>query len=204
MMDAGPVAEQALPDRFAKLSIAMSCFDHAVLDSYTSFIIRAGTACNLDISGRVPLPTKFKRYTVLKSPHIFKKARSQYESRLHRRLVQLYNISGGTAAVFLDYVLRMIPPGLDVKLTHETIETPPMELLTALGMENPPAGDTVPAGVGGASAAVVAAELGKGCELTDVIASLEVSFLPKQVSVRKKSMYNIGCVSIIMTDAASF
>lgn len=87
---------------------------------------------------RVPLPTRIEKYTVLKSPHVHKKHRSQYETRSHRRLVQFHNMSGPTASAFLDYVVRLCPPGVELRLAHTTIEAPSGELAKALGWQPVP------------------------------------------------------------------
>ncbi len=70
---------------------------------------------------------------MLKSKNVHKKHRSQFERHTHKRLVQLKCLSGPTTQVFVDYVLRMIPPGVDVKLGLETIESLSADSLQALG-----------------------------------------------------------------------
>lgn len=67
----------------------MKGYDYAILDSYVEFIQRASTACGINVSGRIPLPTKIRKYTVLKSPHVHKTHRAQFETRTRRRLLHV-------------------------------------------------------------------------------------------------------------------
>ena len=123
-MDPEEGTRDALPARFLKLNLTIESHDHTVLDSYVEFIERSGKFCELDLSGRVTLPTKFERWTVLKGPHVHKQHRDQFERRMHRRLLQVRDVSGVTGEVFMDYVLRMLPPGVQAKITHQTAESP--------------------------------------------------------------------------------
>jgi ribosomal protein S10 len=77
-------------------------------------------SCRKHIEGKVSLPTKFERWTVLKSPHVSKQHRGQYERRMHRRLLQVRDVSGVTGEAFMDYVLRMIPPGVQARVRCST------------------------------------------------------------------------------------
>eukprot|EP00039_Didymoeca_costata_P019858 m.339188 g.339188 ORF g.339188 m.339188 type:complete len:288 (-) comp18701_c0_seq1:53-916(-) len=130
-----------LPPMFTKLNITMKSHDYAVLDSYVEFIVRAGKMMEFDISGRVPLPTKRKRWTLLKSAHVHKQHRSKYQSTTHKRLVQIRNVNGIVAERFMDYVMRMIPPGVHVRLIHESLEEIPPEVMTLLPHLNEQASD---------------------------------------------------------------
>jgi len=132
VMDPEEGTRDALPARFVKLNLTIESHDHTVLDSYVEFIERSGKFCELDLSGRVALPTKFERWTVLKGPHVHKQHRDQFERRMHRRLLQIRDVSGVTGEVFMDYVLRMLPPGVQAKVTHQTAEPPSGELAKEL------------------------------------------------------------------------
>lgn len=131
-MDPEQGTRDALPARFLKLNLTLESHDHTVLDSFVEFIERSGKYCELDLSGRVTLPTKIDRWTVLKGPHVHKQHRDQFERRLHRRLVQVRDVSGVTGEVFMDYVLRMMPPGVQAKVTHKTAESPTGDLAKEL------------------------------------------------------------------------
>lgn len=65
---------------------------------------------------RVALPTRIQKFTVLKSAHIFKKHRVQYEIRTHARLVQIKHITGTTADVYLEYIQRNLPEGISMSV----------------------------------------------------------------------------------------
>lgn len=65
---------------------------------------------------RVALPTRIQKFTVLKSAHIFKKHRVQYEIRTHARLVQIKKITGTTADVYLEYIQRNLPEGVSMSV----------------------------------------------------------------------------------------
>lgn len=62
------------------------------------------------------LPTRIQKFTVLKSAHIFKKHRVQYEIRTHSRLVQIKQITGTTADVYLEYIQRNLPEGVSMSV----------------------------------------------------------------------------------------
>jgi ribosomal protein S10 len=67
---------------------------------------------------RVALPTQIQKYTVLKSIHIFKKHRVQYEVRTHMRLMEVKEITGTTADVFLEYIQRNLPEGVSMSVNQ--------------------------------------------------------------------------------------
>ncbi|KAK3749476.1 hypothetical protein QZH41_013456, partial [Actinostola sp. cb2023] len=75
--------------------------------------------------GRILLPTRKERYTLLKSPHIYKKHRAQYEIRTHARLLQLRNLTSDTSDVFLEYVQRNLPEGVSMSVEHTALESLP-------------------------------------------------------------------------------
>jgi small subunit ribosomal protein S10 len=69
------------------IRIKLQSFDPSLLESATKVIVNAVRSTGADVCGPVPLPRKIKRYTVIKSPHIDKKSREQFEIRSHARLV---------------------------------------------------------------------------------------------------------------------
>ena len=62
------------------------------------------------------MPTRIQKFTVLKSAHIFKKHRVQYEIRTHARLIQIKQITGTTADVYLEYIQRNLPEGISMSV----------------------------------------------------------------------------------------
>ena len=81
---------ELMMERFYKrINVKVKGYDFPVLDSYMKFVTTAAYNLDIAVSGVAYLPTKIRKYTVLKSPHIFKKHRVQYEMRTHSRVVQV-------------------------------------------------------------------------------------------------------------------
>lgn len=107
---------------YSLISVKVKGTDEAVLKSYTEFILMAAAHLNIDISKRIILPTSIQRHTVLKSPHIYKKHRAQYEVRTHARMLQVSNVTGDTANTFLEYIQRNIPEGVSMSVEQTSLE----------------------------------------------------------------------------------
>src|SRR5512137_1120283 len=73
-----------------KIRIRMEAYDHQALDASAKEIVEHAKRTNARVSGPVPLPTRIERYTVLRSPHVDKKSREQFELRTHKRLISAY------------------------------------------------------------------------------------------------------------------
>ena len=96
-----------------KIRIRLKAYDHAALDRSAKEIVRAVTRTGAKISGPVPLPTKRTVYTVLRSPHVDKKSREQFEMQIHKRLIDIYDSSQQT----IDSLMRLdLPAGVDVEI----------------------------------------------------------------------------------------
>lgn len=74
-----------------KIRIRLKAFDHRILDQSTGEIAQTARRTGAEIRGPIPLPTKINRYTVLRSPHVDKKSREQFEIRTHKRLIDIIN-----------------------------------------------------------------------------------------------------------------
>ncbi|HAT49945.1 MAG: 30S ribosomal protein S10 [Magnetococcales bacterium] len=74
-----------------KIRIRLKAFDHRILDQSTGEIVQTARRTGAEIRGPIPLPTKINRYTVLRSPHVDKKSREQFEIRTHKRLIDIVN-----------------------------------------------------------------------------------------------------------------
>lgn len=74
-----------------KIRIRLKAFDHRILDQSTGEIVNTARRTGAEIRGPIPLPTKINRYTVLRSPHVDKKSREQFEIRTHKRLIDIIN-----------------------------------------------------------------------------------------------------------------
>jgi len=70
-----------------KIRLKLRAYDHRVLDRSVASIVEAVKRTGAEIRGPIPLPTKIRKYTVLKSPHVNKSSREQFEIRMHARLI---------------------------------------------------------------------------------------------------------------------
>jgi len=96
-----------------KIRIRLKAFDHFSLDKSTKEIARTALRTGARIAGPVPLPTKKTIYTVLRSPHVDKKSREQFETRVHKRLIDIYDSTPQT----LDGASKLdLPAGVDVEI----------------------------------------------------------------------------------------
>jgi small subunit ribosomal protein S10 len=71
------------------IRIRLKAFDHRVLDQSASEIVSTAKRTGARVRGPIPLPTRIERFTVLRSPHIDKKSREQFEIRTHKRLLDI-------------------------------------------------------------------------------------------------------------------
>jgi small subunit ribosomal protein S10 len=96
-----------------KIRIKLKAYDHRLIDKSTDKIIRTAKATGAAISGPVPLPTRRSIYTVLRSPHVDKKSREQFETRIHKRLIDILNSTPKT----VDALMKLeLPAGVDVEI----------------------------------------------------------------------------------------
>ena len=79
-----------------KIRLKLKAYDHRVLDRSVAAIVDAVKRTGAEIKGPIPLPTKIKKYTVLKSPHVNKDAREQFEIRIHTRLIDIVSSTPDT------------------------------------------------------------------------------------------------------------
>ena len=96
-----------------QIRIRMEAYDHSVLDQSASDIVDTAKRTGAVVHGPIPLPTRIERYTVLRSPHVNKKAREQFEIRTHKRLIDIIQPTGKT----IDALNRLsLPAGVDIKI----------------------------------------------------------------------------------------
>ncbi|UCE18184.1 MAG: 30S ribosomal protein S10 [Gemmatimonadota bacterium] len=96
-----------------KIRIRLKAYEHAMLDRSTSEIVRTAKRTGAKVSGPIPLPTKKSIYTVLRSPHVDKKSREQFETRIHKRLIDIYDSNPQT----VDALMRLeLPAGVDIEI----------------------------------------------------------------------------------------
>jgi small subunit ribosomal protein S10 len=91
-------------------------YEHATLDQSAAEIVRVVRETGASISGPIPLPTRRKLYTVLRSPHVNKKSREQFEIRTHKRLIEIMNSTQKTLDALMDLDL---PGGVDIAIKVE-------------------------------------------------------------------------------------
>jgi small subunit ribosomal protein S10 len=96
-----------------RVRIRMEAYDHEILDESARQIVEAVKRSGAKVFGPVPLPTKIERYTVLRSPHIDKKSREQFEIRTHKRIIDIEEPTSQT----VDALHRLVmPAGVDIKI----------------------------------------------------------------------------------------
>ena len=96
-----------------QIRIRLKAFDHAVLDQAAADIVRTVEKTGAKVSGPIPLPTKLQRWTVLRSPHIDKKSREQFELKTHKRLIEIRDSRPQT----VDALTKLdLPAGVDVEI----------------------------------------------------------------------------------------
>lgn len=97
-----------------RIRIRMEAYDHEVLDRTAKEIVETAKRTEAVVYGPIPLPTRIERYTVLRSPHIDRKSREQFEIRTHKRLIDILQPTGKTIEA-LNKGLSL-PPGVDIKI----------------------------------------------------------------------------------------
>jgi small subunit ribosomal protein S10 len=95
------------------IRIRLKAFDHRVLDQSTSEIVSTAKRTGVSVRGPIPLPTRLERFTVLRSPHIDKKSREQFEIRTHKRLLDIVDPTPQT----VDALMKLdLASGVDVEI----------------------------------------------------------------------------------------
>ena len=97
-----------------RIRIRMEAYDHRALDASAKEIVDNAKRTNARVCGPIPVPTRVERYTVLRSPHIDRKSREQFEIRTHKRLIDILQPTGKTIEA-LNKGLSL-PPGVDIKI----------------------------------------------------------------------------------------
>ena len=91
----------------------MRAYDHILLDKSTDKIVKTAKSTGAIISGPIPLPTKRSIYTVLRSPHVDKKSREQFQTKIHKRMVDIINSTPKTVESLMKLDL---PAGVDIEI----------------------------------------------------------------------------------------
>lgn len=96
-----------------KIRLKLKAYDHRVLDKSVRAIVEAVKRSGANLIGPVPLPTKIRRYTVLRSPHVNKDSREQFEIRVHSRMIDITFATGDTVESLMKLDLA---PEVDVEV----------------------------------------------------------------------------------------
>lgn len=96
-----------------KIRIRLKAYDHKLLDQSTSEIVETARRTGSAVVGPIPLPTSINKYCVLRSPHVDKKSREQFEMRTHRRLLDILEPTQQT----IDLLMKLeLSAGVDVEI----------------------------------------------------------------------------------------
>jgi len=95
------------------IRISLRAYDHILLDKSTDKIVRTAKSTGAIISGPIPLPTKRSIYTVLRSPHVDKKSREQFQTKIHKRMIDIINSTQKTVESLMKLDL---PAGVDIEI----------------------------------------------------------------------------------------
>jgi small subunit ribosomal protein S10 len=96
-----------------RIRIRLKAYDHRILDQSTTEIVDTAKRTGAQVAGPIPLPTMIHRMTVLRSPHVDKKSREQFEVRTHKRLLDILEPTQQT----VDALMKLdLPAGVDVEI----------------------------------------------------------------------------------------
>ncbi|MBI2849112.1 MAG: 30S ribosomal protein S10 [Chloroflexi bacterium] len=96
-----------------KIRIKLKAFDHRILDQSARQIVETAERTGAVVAGPVPLPTRIEKFCVIRSPHIDKDSREQFEIRSHKRLIDILDPTSKT----VDALMRLtLPAGVDIEI----------------------------------------------------------------------------------------
>ena len=96
-----------------KIRILLRAFDHRILDQSAGQIVESAERTGAQVAGPVPLPTRIEKFTVLRSPHVDKKSREQFEIRTHKRLIDIFEPTPQT----VDALMKLdLASGVDIEI----------------------------------------------------------------------------------------
>lgn len=96
-----------------KIRIRLKAFDHQILDQSAKKIVETAKGTGANVSGPIPLPTEKNVFTILRSPHVNKDSREQFEMRTHKRLIDILEPNPKT----VDSLMRLdLPAGVDIEI----------------------------------------------------------------------------------------
>lgn len=96
-----------------RIRVRLRGFDTELVDQSAKSIVDTVQKSGAEVSGPIPLPTRINKYTVLRSPHVNKKAREQFEMRTHKRLIDILQ----PTSTVMDALMKLeLPAGVDVEI----------------------------------------------------------------------------------------
>ena len=96
-----------------KIRIKLRSYDHNLVDKSTAKIVKTVQGTGAVVAGPIPLPTEKKIYTVLRSPHVNKKSREQFQLMTHQRLIEIY---GSTSKTVKALAQLELPSGVNIQV----------------------------------------------------------------------------------------
>ena len=96
-----------------KIRIRLKAYDHRILDQSAEQIVEAAERTGAAVAGPVPLPTEIRKFCVIRSPHVDKDSREQFEIRTHKRLIDIMQATAKTIEALNKLSL---PAGVDIKI----------------------------------------------------------------------------------------
>jgi small subunit ribosomal protein S10 len=96
-----------------RIRVRLRGFDVELIDQSSKAIVETVSKAGAKVAGPIPLPTRINKYTVLRSPHVNKKSREQFEMRTHKRLIDILDPTSNV----MDALMRLeLPAGVDVEI----------------------------------------------------------------------------------------
>lgn len=96
-----------------RIRIKLKAYDYRIIDKSAQQIIQTATRSGAEVAGPIPLPTEKSAVTVIKSPHVHKDSREQFEMRVHKRLIDILNPTSKT----IDNLMGLdLPHGVDIEI----------------------------------------------------------------------------------------
>ena len=96
-----------------KIRIKLKSYDHSLVDNSAEKIVKTVKSTGAVVTGPIPLPTHKKLFTVLRSPHVNKKSREQFQTKIHKRLIDILNSTPKTVESLMKLDL---PAGVDIEI----------------------------------------------------------------------------------------
>ncbi len=104
---------EAKADAKQKIRIRLKAYDHKVIDQAAKQIVDTALRTGASLAGPIPLPNRRSTFTVIKSPHVYKKGREKFEMRVHKRLIDVFEPTPKT----IDSLMNLsLPAGCDVEI----------------------------------------------------------------------------------------